>query len=290
MDEHRTPAPEGAPPPRALETQLLLFADADPLAPDAMRALLERRLGAPVRLALTRNRTSVLTFQKRPGGGFDLRMQRVFLEAPDDVVDAIVSFVLRPSRAAREKVAAFFHARPAAERRPARPHALPPTPRTRGVALDLAEVLAALNARYFGGRLATRITWGSGRAGGSAAERAGVLGFEAEEGEEAGEGPSGLAARRGGRGRTIRFGSYIAEHDLIRIHPALDAPWVPRFFVESIVYHEMMHAVIPIAKDASGRRCIHSSEFRRREREFHAHGEALAWERENLPRLLEARG
>lgn len=93
---------------------------------------------------------------------------------------------------------------------------------------------------------------------------------------------------RYGRGsRTIRFGSYDFDRQLIRIHPALDQEWVPRFFVEFIVYHELLHALFPPVEESSSRRKVHTEEFREREREFPRYQEALAWERKNLPRFLE---
>ena len=37
------------------------------------------------------------------------------------------------------------------------------------------------------------------------------------------------------------MGSYSVEDRLIRIHPTLDRPDVPRYYVAWIVYHEMLH-------------------------------------------------
>lgn len=92
---------------------------------------------------------------------------------------------------------------------------------------------------------------------------------------------------RYGRGRrTIRFGSYDFDRKLIRLHPALDQEWVPPFFVEFIVYHELLHALYP-PKQASSRRVVHTPEFRQMEKRFPRYEEAIAWERRNLPRFLE---
>ena len=266
-DEDLVTGPDGDPParpaPRGGE-QLVLFPQAEPLAPEEMRSLLERAVGSPVRLSMTKNRASVLTFKRAGDGSYDVRLQHVFLSAPDDVLEAIVQFVRRPTRAARERVVAFFSARPEAERRDRRPAAPPPEARPAGRVYDLTQIMRELNARYFGDAVVSTITWGDARG----------------------------AARDGsiGHGRTIRFGSYVGEHDLIRVHPTLDVEWVPRFFVESIVFHEMLHAVIPIERDGHGRRQIHPPSFRKREKEFHAYDEALAWEKANLRRLLSARG
>jgi hypothetical protein len=237
-----------------LPGQLLLFPPAEPLDEAQMASFLERGVGAPVRLTLTRNRTSVLTFKRATDGAFEVRLQRVFLEAPDDILNAVVNFVRRPTRATREQVVSYFTSRPDTEKRARRPAPPGPEDQPRGRVHDLAAIRDDLNARYFGGEIDARITWG--------------------------------AAGKGG-GRSIRFGSYLAEERLIRIHPTLDSESVPRFFVESIVHHEMLHAVIPIERDeGSGRRCIHPPEFHERERRFEKFDEAAEWERENLRKLL----
>lgn len=92
---------------------------------------------------------------------------------------------------------------------------------------------------------------------------------------------------RYGRGsRTIRFGSYDFDRKLIRMHPALDKPWVPDYFVEFIVYHELLHALFP-PKQTDSRRVIHTPEFRLMEQRFPRYEEAMRWERANLSRFLE---
>jgi hypothetical protein len=75
---------------------------------------------------------------------------------------------------------------------------------------------------------------------------------------------------------------------LIRIHPVLDRPDVPRYFVESVVYHEMLHHHLGGVPDRAGRTVYHTRAFREAEARFPGYGEALAWEKENLPRLLRA--
>ncbi len=87
-------------------------------------------------------------------------------------------------------------------------------------------------------------------------------------------------------GRTsIRAGVYLHTARAIRIHPALDREDVPEFYVASVVFHEMLHQVVPPA-ERGGRRSIHGREFRRRERAYVDHARAAAWERENVHRLL----
>jgi hypothetical protein len=71
----------------------------------------------------------------------------------------------------------------------------------------------------------------------------------------------------------------------IRVHPALDRPDVPRFFVEYIVFHEMLHQLFPSDRH-TGRHVHHPRAFRDRERAFPRYEAALAWEKQHLHRLL----
>jgi predicted metal-dependent hydrolase len=89
------------------------------------------------------------------------------------------------------------------------------------------------------------------------------------------------------RPRSIRFGVYQPQKQVIRIHPALDQAFVPRYFVEFIVYHELLHHVIPPIR-INGRYGVHSAAFRRRERAFPRYAEAIAWRKQHLRRLLES--
>jgi hypothetical protein len=74
------------------------------------------------------------------------------------------------------------------------------------------------------------------------------------------------------------MGSYSVEERLIRIHRSLDRAFVPRFFVEWIVFHEMLHQVHDI-KVKNGRREFHSKAFLDAEAGFDRYVEARAWER-----------
>jgi hypothetical protein len=79
------------------------------------------------------------------------------------------------------------------------------------------------------------------------------------------------------RRRSIRLGSYHPSTRVIRIHPLLDSSDVPRFFVESVIYHEYLHHVIGPA---------HNRRFHAHERRFRYHSEAREWLRQNLTLLL----
>jgi len=225
----------------------------------ALRAQLDVAFGRPMRLVITANRSIMLSLSRRTSPP-TLRAHRIFLDAPLDVVRALASWFRRGDRRAARAIDAFIRARRPREEAaaadlavaPARPLRL----RQSGRFFHLGRLFAELNARYFDGRVSARITWGQ-------------------------------LGKRGWR-RTIKLGSYARDERLIRIHPALDRAFVPRFFIESVVHHEMVHALVE-APLVRGRRRHHGAEFRRLERTFSEHTRALAWERENLNRILKTR-
>ena len=71
----------------------------------------------------------------------------------------------------------------------------------------------------------------------------------------------------------------------VRIHPTLDRPEVPEFYVAAVVFHEMLHQAVPV-HEAGGRRVVHGREFRARERAYRDHERARAWESRHLGLLL----
>lgn len=77
-----------------------------------------------------------------------------------------------------------------------------------------------------------------------------------------------------------RLGHYDPAHNAIVVSSVFDHPRVPRYVVEYIVYHEMLHLKHPV-KLRGSRRCVHSAEFQAEERLF----DRLEAAREFLRRL-----
>ena len=230
----------------------LAFDDAPRWDAPALESVLARDAGRPLRLVLTDNRSVLLSF-KREAGCLLLRLHRMFLHAPDAVVLSLARNIRRRGRAAGSEVRRFMNANMHRVRKT--PREMPPLV-TSGRVHDLATVYADINGRFFGDRLRVPITWGRGVG----------------------------RARRGG----LTFGSYDPVLALIRIHPVLDRPGVPRYFLESVVHHEMLHHQMGGVPDRAGRTVYHTRAFREAEARFPRHQEALAWEKENLPELLRA--
>src|SRR5207248_2690101 len=63
------------------------------------------------------------------------------------------------------------------------------------------------------------------------------------------------------------LGHYDPAHNAIVVSRVFDHPRVPRYAVEYIVYHEMLHLKHPV-KLRGSRRCVHSAVFQAEERMF----------------------
>jgi hypothetical protein len=227
---------------------------------EGARQGLERRLetafGGPVQLAVTDNLRRMIT-HTRARGTLRVRVHMMFLGADERILQALVDYVVHGDRVASQLIGEFI------DRNTHRIRASRPVPgplRTRGQAHDLADILQRINDTYFGGMITdVLITWGRRTR------------------------PNGRQKRS-----SIKLGSYSQVERLIRVHPVLDKEWVPRYFLSYIVYHELLHHVIPEVRSA-GRSLLHPPEFTQRERAFRHHERAIAWEQKHIDRLLRAR-
>ncbi len=254
--------------------QRLLF----PLGEEDLRFELERRSGMAVQLLITANRSSMVRVRRGGDGTARVRAHRVFLWSPKPVLRALGRFVRSPrNRDARETLSAFLRGEDdrvtlcddvgvettdasSSEDASARARRRRERLRTAGDHVDLAAVFDRVNRDQFADRVRAAIGWG----------------------RSTGRGPV----------RTIHFGSFAADAagGIIRIHPSIDRPFVPSFFVEFIVFHEMLHSLVPIERGPDGRRVVHGPEFRELEERHPDYGRAKAWERDNLHRFLRAPG
>jgi SprT-like family len=95
----------------------------------------------------------------------------------------------------------------------------------------LEEVFDSLNVRFFGGLLGRpELTWSEG-----------------------------MAKRS--------LGHYDAAHNTIVVSRVFDRPSSPRYAIEYLLYHEMLHLKHPV-KMRGLRRCVHSREFKAEEARF----------------------
>jgi len=72
------------------------------------------------------------------------------------------------------------------------------------------------------------------------------------------------------------LGHYDAAHNTIVVSRVFDRPSSPRYAIEYLLYHEMLHLKHPV-KRRGLRRCVHSSEFKAEEALFPQLAEAMAF-------------
>lgn len=216
---------------------------------DTLRAWLEKETGLGVDLAITDNSTRMISV-KGGGGVVSVRIHRIFLSAPGDILKEVASFV-KNRRDVSPLIRNYIKESGSFIKKRAAPRV---SVRTRGEHHDLQAVFDSINAEYFGSSVRARITWGR------------------------------PPARKRVRIKTL--GSYSYLSGVIRINPLLDSGRVPGYFVAFVVYHEMLHAHMGMATGStdSRRRSIHPKEFRKRERLFADYSRAVEWERSNRVR------
>lgn len=189
-----------------------------------------------VELMATRNRVSMISVVFRREGHARIRLHEQFLVAPVPVREALALYLRTRHRRAWGVVADYARRIrvPADEsRRPVR------RLQTSGQVHDLREIADEVNARFFNGSVKCHIGWGARRP----------------------------RSRRRTRSCSIRYGSWSHATRTARIHPLLDDTRVPRAFVAYILFHEMLHAVVP-TEARPGRRIDHSVTFRKLEAQY----------------------
>lgn len=128
----------------------------------------------------------------------------------------------------------------------------------RGEHYDLQSVYDHLNALYFDNRLELTIHW------------------------------FGCPHRKVKTQRIL--GLYDFQSRQIKIHRLLDHPQFPSYFISYVVYHEMLHSVLPPLKRKKGRLRIHHGEFKEREKCFAEYDLARQFEKQNTKLFFMARG
>lgn len=213
-----------------------------------LHLLFEARLVQEVDLSLTNNRRRMLSCKRR-GKVLEVRLHHMFLGGGEALFEDLIAFT-GGDDSAGQRIRAFIDS----NRQEIRHEVSPDSLRTLGQNHDLQWILDGVKELLDEDALEEiTITWG----------------------------------RRGRGRRSIRFGSYDFDQKLVRIHPALDERWVPTYFLEYIVYHELLHALYPpTSEQDSSRRCVHTEEFKEMERRYPRYEDALAWEAANIKTIL----
>jgi hypothetical protein len=214
----------------------------------------ELRPRAPIPLFDIRFRrfTGLNTTIRLREGAIKVNLSDLLEGAPENVVRAIAHILIAklyrkpidPTHAARYKrfASSDFMLRQTERIRQTRGRKKISTPK--GETYDLDEVFESVNTRFFHGLLGRPLlTWSEH-----------------------------LAKRC--------LGHYDAAHNTIMVSRVFDRKTTPRYAVEYLMYHEMLHLKHPVRVKA-GRRCVHSRDFKAEENLF----PELAKAKEFLKRL-----
>lgn len=82
--------------------------------------------------------------------------------------------------------------------------------------------------------------------------------------------------------KTLHLGLCSVVTKEIQIHPLLDQPGIPDYFLDYILYHEMTHLEVVPKPDQGGRMIAHSREFYAKETKFPRYQEAVVFQEKHL--------
>jgi hypothetical protein len=211
---------------------------------DAFRQLTRRHTSPEIGVSFYPYTAVKHTIRLRSGRIY-VRLSDIFKNAPEDVHRAL-AFILIARMLSKtvpgkhERIYRQYAASPQvlnAAESAGRRHGRKLLSSARGRVYDLERIFSRLNRRFFDGRLQRlTLSW-------SARETLGVLGH------------------------------YDAAHETIVISRSLDTMDFPDWFVEYILFHEMLHIKHP-ARMVKGRRLYHTRAFLDEEQRFPYFGEA----------------
>ncbi|MCC8115969.1 MAG: hypothetical protein LIP18_02245 [Planctomycetes bacterium] len=189
--------------------------------PPRLQDELSRRTGLAVMLFLNSNRRRMVSARQRGPGAVEVRLQRAFLDSPDDVLSELAQLILgrhTDKLALRRFIDSAFRENP----EQGRPRRQVGVDRQVSSHHDIERYARDLNDIYLGGRSTARVVWG----------------------------------RKGKRRsrRSIRFACYDPERNLVIMNRKLDSAAIPAYFVEYVLFPEMLPEVLGSGARPDGRR------------------------------------
>jgi hypothetical protein len=211
-----------------------------------MQKQLEDSSGLKLKLKINDNRSTMLSVKWEPGHA-KVSLHRIFLNAPQNVMDALACYLKRQDKIIAPTVKAFIE-----DKLKTIDYSKQIDHKklySQGNVYNLQQFYNELNEEYFDNNLNLYITW---------------------------------FGKPNRRGRTrVTFGLYHDSLRLIKVNRLLDSPSFPDYLVRYVVYHEMVHHVCPPYFDANGQHHIHTKEFKEREVLFRHFDLAQEWIKKN---------
>lgn len=213
---------------------------------------LENSSGLRLKLKINDNRSTMLSVKWEPDCT-KVSLHRMFLQAPQNVMDALACYLKQEDKIIAPKIRSFIEEN---IQKMDYSHLLDRKKiHSQGNVYNLQKIYDDLNREYFHGKLNLTITW------------------------------FGKPSHPRNRNR-ITFGLFYASLKLIKINRMLDSPSFPEYLLYYIVYHEMVHHICPSYFDEEGIHRIHSREFIQQEKKFRYYHLAQSWIKENYSSLF----
>ena len=210
---------------------------------------LRKFLSTPIDLKLNENISHFISIRfSESMKPISASIHKIFLEAPTDIIETLALYIQKKGQdtSLTERLRNYISAAPIAFQYSSKDL----QKQAQGEKYNLTCFLDDLNQRFFKTPVEASIIW-----------------FQ--------------SPKRNRPLRNCSLGLYFDELKLIKINSGLDSSLVPESVVSLVVYHEMLHAIYPPKVYPSGRKIIHTTEFRQAER-LHPHfQEADAWLDEN---------
>ncbi|OJU81852.1 MAG: hypothetical protein BGO10_07325 [Chlamydia sp. 32-24] len=194
---------------------------------------IESQLGVKLHLKINDNRSTMLSVRWEPDCT-KVSLHRIFLNAPDNVMEALVCYLRKQHKKIAPSIKAFIDD---SVKQMDYSYQIDQTKLiTQGTYYNLKELYDQVNQKYFNGELNLLITW---------------------------FGKPVVKSKN-----KVTFGLYYDTLKLIKINRLLDSPQVPDYFLSYVIYHECLHKMYPSYVDKKGMSKIHTAEFKEKEAEF----------------------
>jgi hypothetical protein len=212
-----------------------------------LKEILEKKLNLKVCLRV-KEYTSTYICVSKSKSLVKISLHKLFMNAPEEIINAVISFCVKRDKVAHRiiKIYAnkYFLNLDYTNKLDLKKLV------TVGKYFDLKQIYENLNLAYFQNSLNLNISW-----------------FEKP---------------RYKRFSHFTFGSYDKNLKLIRINKLIDQSYFPFYFINYIVYHEMLHAICGEEINAEGKRKIHTKKFKLLEKKFAYYREAQEFEKKFL--------
>lgn len=202
---------------------------------DLLLDMLSCETNKEIKLTITTNRVAMASIDMSKPRIIKIRLHEKYLNAPEEVITALKNYIKFARKSDWNIISAYGRRIVQENMRPARRVRKPLT----GKVYHLGEIRDNVNRCFFNNSVSCKIEWGN----------------------------QYIPTKTGRKSRSIRYGSWIPDLKTVRINPLLDDERVPYEFIRYIVFHEMLHSVVPNEVHGNRNR-YHSVTFKRLERAF----------------------